>query len=141
MPVMVASTWLWQWLDGNSTLLVCLFVGSLASLLLVAALLPVIVVRMPPDYFLTSRRELARRGGGPLLLRIGKNLLGLLFVLAGIAMLVLPGQGLLTILIGLLLADFPGKRRLELQLVRRPAILQFLNRLRHRRGRPPLRVD
>ena len=62
-------------------------------------------------------------------------------MLAGLAMLVLPGQGLLTILIGLMLLDFPGKRRLERRIVARPAILAMLNRMRARRGRDPLRVD
>ena len=63
------------------------------------------------------------------------------FLLAGLAMLVLPGQGLLTMLIGLLLLDFPGKRALERRVVRRPKILAFLNRMRDRRGREPLRLE
>lgn len=133
---------LWAWFDAHTALVGWLFVGSLVSLLVVAALLPVLVVRLAPDHFLTSRRELVQRGGlYRWSLRIGKNLLGLLFLLAGLLMLVLPGQGLLTILIGLLMLEFPGKRALELRLVRRPAILGFLNRLRERRGRPPLQVD
>ena len=59
----------------------------------------------------------------------------------GGAMLVLPGQGLLTILIGLLLLEFPGKRALERRLVARPGIKTFLDRIRARRGKPPLEVD
>lgn len=133
---------LWTWCEAHTALLGWLFVGSLVSLLIVAALLPVLVVRLAPDHFLTTRRELVQRGGlYRWSLRIGKNLLGLLFLLAGLLMLVLPGQGLLTILIGLLMLEFPGKRALELRLVRRPAILGFLNRMRERRGRPPLQVE
>ena len=56
-------------------------------------------------------------------------------------LLVLPGQGLLTMLIGLLLLDFPGKRAVELKLVRRPGIAAFLNRMRARHGRPPFVVQ
>ncbi|MBM4063213.1 MAG: hypothetical protein FJ265_19270 [Planctomycetes bacterium] len=135
-------TALWSWCEAHPGLIGWLFVGSLASLVLVALLLPVIVVRLDPDYFLTSRREHARRGG-PVYwgLLLGKNLLGFLFLFAGFLMLFLPGQGLLTILIGLLLADFPGKRTLERRLVARPAILAFLNRMRARRGRSPLLLD
>ena len=59
----------------------------------------------------------------------------------GLILLVLPGQGLLTILIGLLLLDFPGKRAVELKLVRRPGIAAFLNRMRARHGRPPFVVQ
>ncbi|MBL9077819.1 MAG: hypothetical protein JNL08_09960 [Planctomycetes bacterium] len=115
---------------------------SLASAVLTVLLLPVVVVRLPADYFTASRRDLARRRGPLLWLEHAlRNLVGVLFVLAGVAMLVLPGQGLLTILIGLLLIDFPGKRALERRLVRRPSVLAFLNRLRARRGRPPLQVE
>ncbi len=49
-------------------------------------------------------------------------------------MLVTPGQGLLTLLIGLLLLNFPGKYRLERWLVRRPGVLRTLNWVRRRRG-------
>jgi len=72
---------------------------------------------------------------------IGRNLIGLVFVLAGVVLLVLPGQGLLMIIIGLLLVDFPGKRAIERKIARRPKILKLLNGIRSRRGRPPLVVD
>ena len=53
----------------------------------------------------------------------------------------MPGQGLLTILVGLLMLDIPGKRRLELAIVRRGPVLGSINKLRARFRRPPLRVD
>jgi hypothetical protein len=138
------SSWdsVWQWFADNEALLAWLFVGSIASLVLCAVLLPIIVVRLPADYF-SPRREHTPvlKTVWHWLWHIAKNVLGVVFVLAGLAMLVLPGQGLLTILIGLLLLDFPGKRRIERLLVRRPSILGLLNRMRERRGRPPLIVD
>jgi hypothetical protein len=97
---------------------------------------------LPADHFVASSDERRqRRTLGQWLLRIGKNLLGVVFVLAGVAMLVLPGQGLLTILIGLLLVEFPGKRRCELALIKRPAIRSFLDGMRQRRGRAPFRFE
>jgi hypothetical protein len=130
------------WLTENGRALAWLFALSIVSLALVVVLLPVVVRRLPPDYFVASRAELAaHRGAWSWVGRVARNVLGAVFVLAGIAMLVLPGQGLLTILIGLLMLDFPGKRALELRLVRRPKILAFLNRLRERGRQPPLRVD
>jgi hypothetical protein len=62
--------------------------------------------------------------------------LGLLLSLPGI-----PGQGLLTVLIGLMLVDFPGKLRLERWLIGLPRVLQTVNRLRQRYGRPPLILE
>ena len=70
-----------------------------------------------------------------------KNLVGGILLLGGIAMLVLPGQGLLTMLIGVSLMDFPGKRAIERKLVSRPLILQAINRVRQRFDRPPLLID
>lgn len=130
-----------SWLQDHAAWFGWLFALGIGSLVLTVVLVPVVVVRLPADYFVASRKQ-ARQHRTPLAwcARIGKNLLGAVFVLAGIAMLVLPGQGLLTILIGLLLVEFPGKRRLELAVVRRPAIRRFLDRLRQRHGRAPFLV-
>jgi hypothetical protein len=117
-------------------------VASLGSLVLVATALPVVIVRLPADYFAQSRLPIAaNRGVWHWILRIVKNLLGLIFVLVGLVMIVLPGQGVLTVLIGLLLLEFPGKRRFERWLVRRPKLRGFMDQLRARRGRPPFIVD
>lgn len=72
------------------------------------------------------------------LLRVLRNLLGVVLVLLGIAMLLLPGQGLLTLLVGLLLMDFPGKHQLVVRLLSRPQVLAVVNKLRAHRGAPPL---
>ena len=69
-----------------------------------------------------------------------KNLLGLFLLGAGIVMLLTPGQGLLTILFSLFVLNFPGKRRLELALIRRPALYRAVNALRRLRGKPPLQL-
>ena len=74
---------------------------------------------------------------------VGKNVAGVLIVALGIVMALpgVPGQGLLMILIGLTLVNFPGKRRLETRLIRRPAISRLINRARKRFARPPLELD
>jgi len=132
----------WQWCEANGALLGWLFALSLGSLVLTIVLLPVVVVRLPADHFVADRRERQARRSVAAWCWLGlKNLLGAVFVLAGVAMLLLPGQGLLTILIGLLLLDFPGKRALELRLLRRPALRGFLDRMRERRGVPPFVLE
>lgn len=131
--------WISDWLARHQMLLVWLGVLSIASLLLAALLLPVVIVRLPADYFVREHHiGHGRRSGLDWLWHLGKNLLGAIFLLAGIAMLVLPGQGLLTILFGILLLDLPGKRRLERAIVARPGILAVVNRMRQRRGKPPI---
>lgn len=73
-----------------------------------------------------------------LLFHLAKNLAGLVLLLVGLIMLITPGQGLLTCLMGVLLLDFPGKRRLELWLVQRRAVARSIAWLRQRAGVPPL---
>lgn len=124
---------LWSW-----PLLALLFVASLLFV-------PWALVRLPADYFHHTRRHSTQWGSlHPLLrvlLRIGKNLLGLLLLVLGVAMLVLPGQGLLTILVGVLFLDFPGKFRCERWLVSRKPVLRAANWLRAKRQRSPLQLD
>jgi len=72
-----------------------------------------------------------------LVLGLLKNLLGALLVVMGLVMLVTPGQGLLTLLAGLLLMNFPGKYRMERWLVLRPGVMRALNWLRQRQGHAP----
>jgi hypothetical protein len=72
---------------------------------------------------------------------IAKNLLGYIFVVAGIFMLVLPGQGLLTIFVGIMFLNFRGKYELERWIVSRAPVLRSINWIRRRAGRAPLVID
>jgi hypothetical protein len=108
------------------------------------ALVPLVLTRLPADYFSEERRERFARDARHHPLRwplvIAKNALGAVLVVLGIAMLVLPGQGLLTLLVGLLFIDFPGKYRLERRLIGGPRVLRAINALRKRWNKPPLDV-
>ena len=94
--------------------------------------------RLPDDYLLREETSVSR-GPGSHFGRIVRNAVGFVLLLVGIALLVLPGQGLLTLLAAVSLLDFPGKRRLERRLMARPKVLDAINRFRRRVGRPPLR--
>ena len=105
-----------------------------------------VVVRWPHDQFTHQQPRAFMTGRHPILRALGilgKNLAGTLLVLLGIIMALpgVPGQGFLTILIGLTLVDFPGKRGLERSLVRRQAVLRAVNQLRARFGRSALEVE
>jgi hypothetical protein len=65
-------------------------------------------------------------------------MLGAILVAAGLAMLMLPGQGILTILIGLGVMNFPGKYRLERWIISRPTVLKAVNWIRSKSHHPPL---
>lgn len=115
-----------------------IFVGSLI-------LVPWLAVRIPEDYFAKRRRPRTPFADThPFLRWIGlilKNILGVVLVIAGIAMLILPGQGLLTVAIGILLMDFPGKHRMEKRIIRVGPVLKSINWLRNRANVQPLVLD
>jgi UPF0716 family protein affecting phage T7 exclusion len=69
-----------------------------------------------------------------------KNITGLVLIIAGIIMLVLPGQGLITLTMGLLFINFPGKRKLECKLISNQKVLRSINWLRAKRNKEPLLV-
>lgn len=98
------------------------------------------IVLLPVDFFQHSPQPFRARTWASRVRRIAKNVAGIVLILLGIAMLVLPGQGLLTIAVGLVLVDFPGKHALLERCLARPHWLAAANRLRHRFGRPPLLV-
>ena len=108
------------------------FVGTLVAI-------PFVLIRLPEHYFDVRVRRTWMKDRHPVLRAIGltvKNLFGVVFLAAGLAMLLLPGQGLLTILIGITLLDFPGKQRLEAGIVGRPKVLSVINDLRRRFDKP-----
>lgn len=123
------------------------WIVACSALILLASvvLVPWFVIRIPADYFVTEERPaLTSAGRHPLIryaVRVLKNLVGLLLLMAGVAMLVLPGQGLLTIAVGLLLLDFPGKYKLEARIVQIPSLLRSINWLRRKANAEPLRVQ
>jgi hypothetical protein len=126
-------------LQDHQTLIYWLAGGSVVMLVLGALLAPAIIARIPADYFVREAREETRsRHALRIATRVAKNLLGVLLLLAGILMLVLPGQGILTIFAALMLLEFPGKRRLELAIIRQPIVLKAVQWLRQRAGSDPL---
>ena len=133
------ASFTWQRVVVGVMIFLVTFAGSIA-------MVSYLLVKLPPTYFHSSHdrdfwtdRHRAVRWGG----LIVKNIFGAVLVLLGIVMSLpgVPGQGLLTILLGVMLLDFPGKRRLEQKLLSRPRVLQTINHLRRKFGKPPLVLD
>ncbi|MGI6387011.1 MAG: PGPGW domain-containing protein [Desulfomonilia bacterium] len=134
------------WISLNETLLTYLGIISLITLIITPILVLAAIIRMPADYFIYERREILefRKQFNPAAVAVVlavKNVAGVVFIIAGLAMLVLPGQGIITILIGLTLVNFPGKRSLERRLVRHKRVFSSINWVRERAGGPPLRLS
>jgi hypothetical protein len=119
-----------------TALSVVFFVGSLIAI-------PFILVRLPTDFFDTRVPRRWMEDHHPVLRVLGhivKNVVGAIFLFAGFLMLFLPGQGILTMLIGVTMLDFPGKRRLEAKMIGQPAVLSTINSMRQKFGKPPLTI-
>jgi hypothetical protein len=131
-----------DWLGDYEPILWWVGAISLALLVLTPLLVAYVVVQLPKDYFNPKRRQRARwpqtRPALQPIVILGKNALGGVLAVAGLIMLVVPGQGLLTLVVGLMLMNFPGKFRLERWLATRPAVWRSLNWLRKRFGRESL---
>ncbi|MYC77130.1 hypothetical protein F4X10_15300 [Candidatus Poribacteria bacterium] len=130
---------LFGWLKGHGVLLISVSVTSFIVSILFCTL---VIAYLPSDYFLPTGQS--SRVKNPVL-RIGlkclKNLFAMLLVVVGIIQIPLPGQGVLTILIGIIISDIPGKRRVERRIIRSPVILATANGIRSRFKRPLFVLD
>lgn len=140
------STNMLEWITLDNSTLWWLVTVSIISFFGTLILVPVLIIRLPRDYFTATHRQSwspwAHRH--PVIrwaFLISKNILGIIFIILGLAMLLLPGQGILTLLIGIMFINFPGKYRLERKVVSIGPILRNINKLRARAGREPLEVD
>ena len=133
-----------DWIRENEVLLWSLGTFSVVSVALALFLTPWAISLMSPDYFMPGRGHSRSFGARHPMIRmialVLKNLAGGVLVVVGVVLLALPGQGLLTILAGLLLMSFPGKRALELWLIRLPMVLRAVNWIRKRGGKEPLQI-
>ena len=123
------------WWTGAAS--VVMFLGSLCAI-------PVILIKIPSDYFSSlatkSRIDVRDLSSFRLIYLIFKNMVGIAFILAGLIMLILPGQGILTIIVGLSLLNFPGKYRLVQKIICNKSVLNTINKLRSRADKPPIEV-
>jgi hypothetical protein len=122
---------------ATAALSLFMFVGTLL-------VVPILLVRMRADYFTEAYRPRSFANRHPvwrMTLIVIKNVIGFALVTVGLVMLVLPGQGILRVLIGLSLLDFPGKRRLERRIASQRHVRRSIDWIRCRRGRAPLKFD
>ena len=100
------------------------------------------IKKIPYDYFLNDKRGISEyKDKNPIFWIITlalKNIIGYCLIMGGILMLVLPGQGLLTILVGLMLSDYPGKFKLEKRIIKTNLILKTINWYRNKSNIPPI---
>ena len=140
-------TWIADWWTSLTWSDILMAAGLfILSLVISLAALTIVAVKIPRNYFSSHYRKdfmpdstwIVRWGA-----TIGKNALGIFLIVLGIFLSLpgIPGQGFLTILIGLIMIDIPGKRPLECRIIKWPKVLPTLNSLRKKFDKKPLEVD
>ena len=120
--------------------------GALGGIVLSYIVVSIVIVRMPVNYFHSDREHHFLPDTNPVLRSVAiavKNIIGVLMILIGIVLSLpaVPGPGLVTVFIGLMITDIPGKRVVEAKIIKRPLVLSAVNRLRARYNRPALVID
>ena len=116
------------------------WVGIVSFVVFVASLLltPILLGKIPQDYFVhTNQHKVEINHLGHLIIVVIRSLVGFVLLIAGIIMLVTPGQGIISILLGLFLMEFPGKRKLELKIINHEPTFKALNWLRGKANKDP----
>ena len=132
-----------EWLESNEVIIQALASASAAMFVLTVLAVILVIIRIPENYFIRDRRPadtITRHWFVHGTVVVLKNAGGVICILVGLALLVLPGQGLLLILVGLMLTNFPHKYEIEQRIVGRRSIERIVNWIRRRAGRPPLRT-
>jgi hypothetical protein len=144
MKFLFQDTWL-LWIQTHRMLLGILGGLSILAFLGTLLVIPIILTRIPADYFIRQPHRKKHTSGFYRtvhhFLLILKNIFGVIFLVTGFAMLFIPGQGVLTILIGISLMNFPGKRRLEKKIVQKPSVLSAINWIRSKAGKKALILE
>lgn len=117
-----------------SRIFIYISMASIGLFFVSAFLLPLLVCRIPDDYFLfhDSKSSVKVFSLSRLLRVLARNVAGYVMVSAGLIMLFIPGQGLLTILLGVIFIDFPGKNVLERRVIRIRRLQMALNWIRRK---------
>lgn len=137
------TTALFDWIFAHGALTTVMLVVSLVVLVGSLWVCHRVLISIPPDYFNRKHKPLEQWRSRPAVwwtLILGKNLVGAVLVIAGLVMFFTPGQGVLTLLLGVSLLDIPGKHQVERAIMRRPSVLKLVNRLRARAHQPPLEI-
>ena len=131
-------TSLTHWLSQHTWLLGAVAAGSLVLLTISLLATPRIVAQLPVDYLLRSESPSLKHPMLKMAITLLRTLTGAALIVMGLVMLVLPGPGIITLLIGLSMAQFPGKQRLIRLIASRESVFSSLNWMRRRYGKAPL---
>ena len=130
-----------QWVSKETLIWVSTISGI--GLLAFVIVIPWLIVRMPEDFFSNPQRYNWLDTKPPIVripVRILKNVLAFALVVLGVVMFLTPASGLFPILLGVVLADVPGKMKLQRWILCRKTIRKSMNWLRGKFHRKPVQL-
>jgi len=126
-----------SWLNEYTLFFSAVVVASVLLLIVSLAATPWFVASLPSNYLLPKARNSKRKGVFGALVLTVKNVAGFMLIILGFLLMLTPGPGLVVLLVGISLAEFPGKQRLLIRIAIHPSVFKSLNWMRKRRGKPP----
>ena len=135
---------LYAWLENNSYIF--FYAGIVSIFIFVFSMfgLRLFIIAIPSDYFINKKRVSALKNRSILLWIIYivfKNIIGYIFIIMGLVALVLPGQGILMILVGLMMSDYPKKFDLEKKIITIKAVRKGINWIRIKSNVDKIKLD
>ena len=126
-----------EWWHNYGLLLTC---TMLATTSVGFALVWLVLRRLPADYFVKPSQLPPRNPALGVIGGVVRNALGFTLLIVGLVMSIplVPGPGLLSILVGCSLIGLPGKQKIAVWILRLPHLQEWINRRRRDCGQPPL---
>lgn len=115
-----------------------LSISGFAIAIVSAIALPWVLVHIPANYFITAPKTKQNRSPLGWLIWLLRNSLAIVLLIVGLLMLVLPGQGLLMILIALGISTSRHKYSLERSIISRKNVFRTVNWIRKHFHRSPI---
>ncbi len=126
-------------LHTYGSLVTLLGIVSTITFFLSLLIIPLVIQRLDTDFFIHLHEHTKKEDEHPMtfiLLRALRYLLGSVLIVAGLLMLFLPGQGIITTILGISLLDFPGKKMLTDKIVGFHSVQNGLNWVRKKGNKP-----
>ena len=125
----------WNWINDHYQIIQWIGIASILFFFLSIFIMHFVITKLPHDYFLDNISHSSKNHKN-LLFRVVKNLSGLLLAISGIILLFIPGQGLLTIALGLCLIDIPCIEIIKKRFILSALVKKTLNWVRLKKDLP-----
>lgn len=126
-----------SWLDQYKLLFSSFAILGVLLLVISLVATPWLISRLPNDYLIKAGLREKPRGFIRTVIYCVRAVIGLILVILGFVLMLTPGPGLVVLIVGISLAEFPGKERLLVSIATQPSVLKSLNWMRTRRGKQP----